>query len=117
LKKHQSPGKFIFEKTPTYYKTLSSAKRIAQMNPDIKSIMIVCDNVKRTLSRYLHIRNLEARSGNSGKKKQKVDDLGETFEEFSKNLNQTIDELNGEIMELYYFRLFSYLLLSKLRRR
>ena len=62
----------------------------------MKLILIVCDNVKRTLSRYLHIRNLNTGS-NSQKKQRKIDDLGETFEEFSIKLNQTITELTGDL--------------------
>jgi len=89
--RHKST-QFVFEKTPTYYKTLKTAKLIADLDPDMKFILIVCDNVKRTLSRYLHIRNL--RTGKDSQKKQrKIKDLGETVEEFSININQTISEL------------------------
>lgn len=94
-KYHHHESQFIFEKTPTYYKTLKTAKLIADMNPNIKIILIVCDNVKRTLSRYLHIRNLHT-GKDSQKKQRKMQDLGETFEEFSINLNQTITELEGK---------------------
>jgi len=99
-KYHHQESQFIFEKTPTYYKTLKSARLIAEMNPNIKTILIVCDNVKRTLSRYLHIRNLHT-GKDSAKKQRKMEDLGQTFEEFSFKLNQTITGLEGKIYFLF----------------
>ena len=65
------------------------------MEPNMKFILIVCDNVKRTLSRYLHIRNLHT-GKNSAKKQRKIDDLGDTFEEFSVKLNSTLTLLEGK---------------------
>ena len=41
-----------FEKTPTYYTNLNIPERILKMNNRTKIIFIVCDNVRRTISRW-----------------------------------------------------------------
>ncbi|CBY19446.1 unnamed protein product [Oikopleura dioica] len=88
--------KIVFEKTPTYYKTLPTAERIYAMNPETKIILIVCDNVQRTLSRYLHILHLNPSAIQRQQKEEKIEDLGQDFDEFQTRLNMTVDELNIE---------------------
>ena len=66
----------LFEKTPTYYKNPKIPERIRQMNPDIKILFVVCDNIRRTISRYLHMREVQ-------KKARIRSEIGATFDEFS----------------------------------
>jgi len=42
------------------------------MNPETKIILIVCDNVQRTLSRYLHILHLNPSAIQRQQKEEKV---------------------------------------------
>ena len=73
---HHRPGQIPFEKTPTYYLDFShSPERILQMNKNIKIIFVICDNVRRVLSRFLHITSL-------GRDKKKIRTIGKTFDEF-----------------------------------
>ena len=69
-------GQMLFEKTPTYYKNPKIPERIRQMNPDIKILFVVCDNIRRTISRYLHMREVQ-------KKARIRSEIGATFDEFS----------------------------------
>lgn len=81
------------------------------MNPETKIILIVCDNVQRTLSRYLHILHLSPGAFQRQQKEDKVtriqgtiflsvlvqiEDLGQDFDEFQTRLNMTVDALNTE---------------------
>ena len=81
------------------------------MNPETKIILIVCDNVQRTLSRYLHILHLSPGAIQRQQKEDKVilnrrnliqsilvqiEDLGQDFDEFQTRLNLTVDALNTE---------------------
>lgn len=70
----------MFEKTPTYYKNPKIPERIRRMNPDIKILFVVCDNIRRTISRYLHMREVQ-------KKARVRTEIGATFEEFSEKVN------------------------------
>lgn len=91
---HYAAGQIPFEKTPTYYLDFShSPERILQMNKNIKIIFVVCDNVRRVLSRFLHITSL-------GRDKKKIRTIGKTFDEFQVNLNHTVDSLNNEFETL-----------------
>jgi hypothetical protein len=48
----------LYEKSPEYYNSLLAPMRIKAMNKDIKLVTIVCDNVRRVMSRYLHIKQI-----------------------------------------------------------
>ena len=50
-----------YEKSPTYYRSLTAPPRMKHMNETLKIVNVVCDNVKRTLSRYLHIKVWKAK--------------------------------------------------------
>ena len=41
----------VFEKSPTYYKNRGVASRIKKLNPNMKIVLVVCNNVRRLLSR------------------------------------------------------------------
>ena len=43
------------EKSPSYFRTDSVPKRIFDMNPKMKLILIVCSPIKRTVSIYTHM--------------------------------------------------------------
>ena len=42
----------LFEKSPTYYKSLTVPKYIRDMDPKTKIVLVTCNNVRRLLSRY-----------------------------------------------------------------
>ena len=86
-------SKILFEKTPTYYKNLKIPERIISMNPNVKILFIVCDNVRRTISRYLHMQEVQ-------RKKNIREEIGIDFRTFSSNLNMTIDRLSLLIKEI-----------------
>ncbi|CBY07236.1 unnamed protein product [Oikopleura dioica] len=54
-----SPELLIFEKTPDYMAVPIVAKRIFEMKPDIKIIVLTCDPVKRAFSNYLHLKSVK----------------------------------------------------------
>ena len=41
----------LFEKSPTYYKSLSVPGYIRDMDPNTKIVLVTCNNVRRLLSR------------------------------------------------------------------
>lgn len=49
----------IFEKTPDYMAVPIVAKRIFEMKPDMKLIVLTCDPVKRAFSNYLHLKSVK----------------------------------------------------------
>jgi len=59
------------------------------MNSTIKVINVVCDNVRRTLSRYLHMNS----HGH-----ERLSYVGKDLETFSKNVKITISEMR-ELMD------------------
>ena len=104
-----------YEKTPTYYKSIRAQSRIQAMNSTIKLVnigkltlfdpiwpeaiwirtnILVCDNVRRTLSRFLHIQH-----GVATKKftPVKLKGLGHTLETFNDNLRKTIKPLKKSV--------------------
>lgn len=83
-------GQILFEKTPTYYKNPKIPERIRQMNPDIKILFVVCDNIRRTISRYLHMREVQ-------KKARIRSEIGATFDEFSVKLETAVDSLQEKL--------------------
>lgn len=74
-------GKLMYEKTPAYYKSHVAPERIKFAKPDIKLITVVCDNVHRTLSRYLHIQKHAP---------QKMKTLGYSLQEFNDGLRDAV---------------------------
>ena len=52
------PDSFILEKTPDYMAVPVVAKRIFEMKPDMKLVVVTCDPVKRTFSNYLHLKSI-----------------------------------------------------------
>jgi len=86
-------NEILFEKTPTYYKNLKIPERILAMNPSVKILFIVCDNVRRTVSRYLHMQQVQ-------RKTRIREEIGIDFQTFSSNLNATIDRLASLIDEI-----------------
>lgn len=86
-----------YEKTPTYYKSIRAQSRIQAMNSTIKLVNIVCDNVRRTLSRFLHIQH-----GVATKKftPVKLKGLGHTLETFNDNLRKTIKSFGSFLEEI-----------------
>lgn len=100
-----------YEKTPTYYKSIRAQSRIQAMNSTIKLVNIgestfflnfltsfsVCDNVRRTLSRFLHIQH-----GVATKKftPVKLKGLGHTLETFNDNLRKTIKSFGAFLEEI-----------------
>ena len=43
------------EKTPGYFRNVDVPKRVFEMNPKIKLILIICEPVRRTISHYAHL--------------------------------------------------------------
>ena len=107
-----------YEKTPTYYKSIRAQSRIQAMNSTIKLVnigkltlfdpiwpeaiwirtnILVCDNVRRTLSRFLHIQH-----GVATKKftPVKLKGLGHTLETFNDNLRKTIKSFGSFLEEI-----------------
>ena len=107
-----------YEKTPTYYKSIRAQSRIQAMNSTIKLVnigkfssfvtsknstttsltyFIVCDNVRRTLSRFLHIQ-----SGVATKKfsATKLQGLGHTLETFNNNLRKTLKNMGAFLEDI-----------------
>merc|ERR1711972_1071550 len=74
-------GKLMYEKTPAYYKSHVAPGRIKFAKPDIELITVVCDNVHRTLSRYLHIQKHAP---------QKMKTLGYSLQEFNDGLRDAV---------------------------
>lgn len=78
-------GKKMYEKTPAYYKSHVAPLRIKAAKEDIQLVTVVCDNVHRTLSRYLHIQKHA---------QQKLPTLGFTLDEFNDKLRTAVPEFN-----------------------
>ena len=62
----------------------------------VEIVPLVCDNARRTLSRYLHLEYMYLNGKNEIRKR--FEDIGNTLELFNERLNQTIDEL-GEVFQ------------------
>lgn len=84
-------GKKMYEKTPAYYKSHVAPERIKAMNEDVQLITVVCDNVHRTLSRFLHIQKHA---------QQKLPKLGYTLEEFNNNLRTAVVDFQALLDEI-----------------
>jgi len=84
-------GLQTYEKTPSYYKSVEAQKRVKAANKNIKLVNVVCDNVHRTLSRYLHIQKHAA---------QKLPELGETLDEFNDNLRVAAQDFSDFLSEV-----------------
>lgn len=83
--------KKTYEKTPSYYKSKVAQKRIKAADPNIKLVNVVCDNVHRTLSRYLHMLKWTP---------QKLPTLGYSLEEFNKNLRIAASDFQNFLNEI-----------------
>ena len=97
----------LFEKSPTYYKSLSVPGRVKKMDPNTKIVLVVCNNVRRLLSRYLHILHRDENAARSFAKDEidfgelmskKVGELDRRFEEMVPNYKQNISKLLIDIM-------------------
>ena len=97
----------LFEKSPTYYKSLSVPARVKKMDPNTKIVLVVCNNVRRLLSRYLHILHRDENAARSFAKDEidfgelmskKVGELDRRFEEMVPNYKQNISKLLIDIM-------------------
>ena len=53
------PDFFIIEKTPDYMAVPIVAKRIFEMKPEMKLVVVTCNPVKRTFSNYLHLKSVQ----------------------------------------------------------
>jgi len=84
-----------YEKTPTYYKSVRAQPRIKAMNETVKLVNIACDNVRRTLSRFLH---LQHGVGTGKFKPDKLEGFGHTLDEFNRKLKVTLKNL-GDFLE------------------
>ena len=81
------PNILNFEESPTYYKSTKAPPRIKAMNETIKIVNVVCDNVHRTLSRYLHIENhVKIKKFD----KSRLTAFGGNLDGFTKKLKKTI---------------------------
>ncbi|CBY08703.1 unnamed protein product [Oikopleura dioica] len=76
-----------YEKSPTYYRSLTAPPRMRHMNETLKIVNVVCDNVKRTLSRYLHIKT---HTDDGHFVHNHLSLIGTTLESFQVNLRNTI---------------------------
>lgn len=97
----------LFEKSPTYYKSLSVPGRVKKMDPNTKIVLVVCNNVRRLLSRYLHILHRDENAARSFAKDEidfgelmskKVGELDRRFEEMVPNYKKNISKLLIDIM-------------------
>merc|ERR1739838_11234 len=90
--------RIVYEKTPTYYRVPRVPERIRDMDPEMKIIMIVCDNSRRSLSLYFHLANMVNVVKNNVEKNQvKLDECGQTFEEFDTVIAKAADDLFEEL--------------------
>ena len=88
----------MLEKSPTYYRDPGAPKRILETNPDIKVALVVCPNVKRLVSRYLHL----FRTGETEAKKNRVAGIfGDTTAAF---MQQALEDI--KTFDKYLERLF-----------
>ena len=81
------------------------AENMKKMNPKLKVIFCVCDNVRRTLSRYLHLKALAQASIEKGKDEypllaQRFDIIGNTTQIFEAKLNVTIDQMTHHFQDI-----------------
>ena len=53
------PDFLIIEKTPDYMAVPICAKRIFEMKPTMKLVVVTCDPVRRTFSNYLHLKSVK----------------------------------------------------------
>ena len=97
----------LFEKSPTYYKSISVPARVKKMDPNTKIVLVVCNNVRRLLSRYLHILHRDENAARSFAKDEiefgevmskRVGELDRRFEEMVPNYKQNITKLLIDIM-------------------
>ena len=84
------PDKITYEKSPTYYKSVSALPRIKAMNETIKLVNIVCDNVRRTLSRFLHIESNAKNSDKNSGWNKRLKGLGSTLNGFNVKLSKSL---------------------------
>ena len=91
------PDVLNYEKSPTYYKSVRAQPRIKEMNETIKIVNIVCDNVRRTLSRYLHIEsNVKIKKF----PRKRLTAIGGTLDGFTEKLRKTIKSFKSFLDEI-----------------
>ena len=91
------PNVLNYEKSPTYYKSVKAQPRIKAMNETIKIVNIVCDNVRRTLSRYLHI---ESNVKSKKFPRTRLTAIGGTLDGFTEKLRKTIKNFKPFLDEI-----------------
>jgi len=97
----------LFEKSPTYYKSLTVPKYIRDMDPKTKIVLVTCNNVRRLLSRYLHIMKKSQKQAlamgddtieygdNMAMAVGEIDKLFDSYvPNYKQNMNKLIDVLN-----------------------
>jgi hypothetical protein len=88
----------VLEKSPTYYRDPGAPKRILETNPDIKVALVVCPNVKRLVSRYLHL----FRTGETEARKNRVAGIfGPTTASFMQQALEDIKTFDEYLERLY----------------
>lgn len=88
----------VLEKSPLYYRDPEAAKRMLQTNPEIKVALVVCKNVKRLVSRYLHL----FRTGETEAKKNRVAGiLGDTTSSFMRQASEDISKFDEYLEHLF----------------
>ena len=88
----------MLEKSPLYYRDPEAAKRMLQTNPEIKVALVVCKNVKRLVSRYLHL----FRTGETeAKKSYRAGILGDTTSSFMRQASEDISKFDEYLEHLF----------------
>ena len=88
----------MLEKSPTYYKDPGAPKRILETNADTKVAFVVCPNVKRLVSRYLH---LFRTGGTEAKKRQVSAILGNSTISFMHRAQEDIELFDAYLESLF----------------
>ena len=70
------------------------------LNETMKVVNIVCDNVRRTLSRFLHIESNARKPGANSNWKNKLKTLGDTLDGFYPKLSKSIETFQSFLDEV-----------------
>ena len=83
-------NEITIEKSPSYFRNTIVAKRVFDLNPKMKLILVLCSPIKRTISIYVHMLAHRSLKYNSRKHKNNSEHLASEI--FYKNGSVIIDD-------------------------
>lgn len=83
----------LLERNPKLYLLPDAAKNILKVNPNIKIVLVVCDNVRRLISEYSKLRVMSEKEVPSAK--MRLRQFGQSMDEFVENLTKSMTLLRN----------------------